>query len=94
MPAVARLGDLCSGHAGFPPRPNDQGSPNVFVNGLPVHRQGDHWTIHCKSGCHDSTLASGSGTVFVNGKAVGRIGDPVACGSVVAEGSDNVFVGG
>ena len=29
----------------------------------------------------------------VEGQAVGRIGDPVACGSSVAEGSPNVYAG-
>lgn len=94
MPAVAKIGSTCTGHGGFPPRACDEGSADVFVNGVGVHRQGDHWTTHCrKSSCHDSTLASGSATVFVNGKPVGRVGDPIACGSVVAEGSDNVFSG-
>jgi len=32
--------------------------------------------------------------VYVNGLQMGRIGDPVACGSTVAEGSSNVFCGG
>jgi len=31
--------------------------------------------------------------VFAEGQAVGRIGDPVACGSSVAEGSANVYAG-
>ncbi len=90
MPPVTRLGDICTGHDSCPPRPNDQASPNVFTNNIPTHRQGDHWTVHCS---HDSVLASGSGTVFVNNKQVSRIGDPVACGSAVAEGSSNVFAG-
>jgi len=47
MPACARLGDICTGHDCYPSRPNDQGSPNVFVNGIPWHRQGDHWEAHC-----------------------------------------------
>lgn len=94
MPAVVRLGDLCSGHGCFPPRPNDQGSPNVFVNGLPAHRLGDHWTAHCCFVvCHDSTLSGGSSTVFANGRPLGRVGDAVACGSVAAQGSSNVFAG-
>jgi len=38
-------------------------------------------------------LAEGSASVFVEGQGVGRIGDPVACGSVVAEGSPDVFAG-
>jgi uncharacterized Zn-binding protein involved in type VI secretion len=36
----------------------------------------------------------GSSTVFVNGKPIGRVGDPVACGGLVAEGSPNVLAGG
>ncbi|MDR3280933.1 MAG: PAAR domain-containing protein [Synergistaceae bacterium] len=90
---AARLGDICTGHGCWPPRPNDQASPNVFVNGRGWHRQGDHWETHCCPPCHDSTLASGSPTVFVNGKEAGRVGDPVACGSLVASGSPNVFCG-
>lgn len=96
MPAVARMGDMCTGHGCWNPRPNDEGSPDVFINGVPAHRLGDHWTTHCCFGsmCHASALASGSGSVFVNGRPLGRIGDSVACGSAVAEGSPNVFAGG
>lgn len=93
--AAARLGDSCSGHADYPPRPNNEGSDNVFINGIPAHRQGDSYEIHCDpdNDCHADVLANGSGTVYFNGKQAGRIGDPVACGSVIAEGSDNTFIG-
>jgi len=95
MPAVTRLGDNCTGHGCFPARPSTSASPNVFVNAIPVHRQGDSWASHCCGiPCHGSNLAAGSSTVYVNGKQCGRIGDPVACGSSVAEGSGNVFAGG
>lgn len=95
MPAVSRLGDTCTGHGCFPPRPATGASPDVFVNGIAAHRQGDGWATHCcGSSCHDSTLAAGSGTVFANGRQLARIGDPVACGSAVAVGSGTVFVGG
>lgn len=93
MPACCRFGDLCTGHGCWPPRPNDEGSPNVYCNTLRVHRQTDHWITHCCGGCHDGHLAEGSPTVFVNNLECGRIGDPVDCGSYVAEGSPNVFVG-
>lgn len=65
----------------------------MFVNGLPAHREGGAWATHCNSVpiCHGGALASGSSAVFVNGKPVGRIGDPVDCGSFVADGSDDVF---
>jgi len=96
MPAVTRLGDDCTGHGCWPPRPATGASPNVFCNGIAVHRQSDAWAAHtCPDipETHASVLASGSPTVFVNGLQMGRIGDPVACGSSVATGSDNVFCG-
>lgn len=93
--AVARLGDKGTGHGGYAARPNDQGSPNVFVNNIPVHRTTDHWETHCAGpACHDSNLAVGSKTVIVNNLAIGRVDDDVQCGSLVAEGSPNVFAGG
>lgn len=96
MPAAARLGDTCTGHGCWPPRASTGGSPNVIINGSPAHRQGDAWAAHtCPSipQTHASTLAAGSATVFVNGLPLGRIGDPVACGSSIAQGSPNVFAG-
>lgn len=94
MPAVTRLGDTCSGHGCFPPRVNDEASTDTFVNGLGVHRVGDHWVTHCCGPiCHDGLADEGSATVFVNGKAVMRIGDMVSCGSVSAQGSHNTFFG-
>ena len=94
MPAVTRLGDVCTGHGCFSSRPSVSGSPTVFVNGIPVHRQGDSWDTHCCVICHGGILASGSPSVFVEVRQIGRIGDPVDCGSSVASGSVNVFVGG
>jgi len=95
MPAVTRLGDICTGHGCFPPRENNEASGDVFVNGVGAHRMGDGWTVHCCGpSCHASVLDSGSGTVYVNGKQLARIGDPVACGSAVAQGSSDVFAGG
>lgn len=97
MPAVSRLGDTCTGHGCWPPRPSTGASPNVFINGIAAHRQGDAWAAHtCPAipETHASVLAAGSATVRVNGKQLARIGDPVACGSSVAQGSANVFAGG
>ncbi|MBA94849.1 MAG: PaaR repeat-containing protein [Rickettsiales bacterium] len=95
MPAVHRKGDICTGHGCFPPRPNAQGSPNVFCNSIPVHRQGDSWNVHCCGiPCHGGSLAAGSSSVNSNSKQLGRISDPVSCGSAAANGSGNVFAGG
>ena len=95
MPAVHRKGDICTGHGCFSPRPNAQGSPNVFCNSIPVHRQGDSWNVHCCGiPCHGGSLAAGSSSVNSNSKQLGRISDPVSCGSAAANGSGNVFAGG
>lgn len=95
MPPVHRLGDIGTGHGCWPPRPNNQASPNVFCNDIPVHRQSDSWAVHCCGPvCHSSNLAAGSSTVFANGLQLARIGDPVACGSNAATGSGDTFAGG
>lgn len=96
MPAVTRLGDSCTGHGCFPPRPSASAAETVFVNGRPVHRVGDAWSAHGCPVCppHGGSLAAGSASVFAEGRAVGRVGDPVSCGSAVAEGSPDVFAGG
>ncbi|MBV5301932.1 MAG: PAAR domain-containing protein [Methylococcales bacterium] len=96
MPAAHRHTDVCTGHGCWPPRPNIEGSPNVFVNNLGSHRETDQWSSHCYCippfPCHGGNLASGSPNVYVNGLQKGRIGDPVNCGSKCATGSPNVFV--
>lgn len=91
MPAIVRLGDYCTGHGCFPSRPTVQASPNVFSNGIPVHRQTDALAVHCCKKCHAGNTAQGSPNVFVNNLQVARIGDPVNCGSRLATGSPNVF---
>ena len=106
MPAVARVSDGTTGTCdiGLDCCPHGRagtdntGSPNVFVNGMPLHRLTDTGPTNCP---HGGTFAStsGSGTVFCNGLPVTRIGDATTCqncgivGSHVS-GSPNVFVGG
>ena len=90
---AARLTDICSGHSCYPPRPNIQGSEDVFFNNLPAHRQMDKWMVHTCHSTHDGFLAMGSQTVFTNGKQQGRVMDPVSCGSKVATGSPDIFIG-
>ena len=96
MPAAARLGDQCSGHGCFPPRTGVNASGNVFFNGIPAHIVGNGWNLHCcpRQGCHPGTIAVGLGSVFINGQPAARIGDSIDCGSSIAAGSSNVFLGG
>lgn len=88
MPAVCRAGvdrHVCGSL-------DLEGSPNVFVNGYPVHRKGD-------SQSHGGIQYESSGTVFANGLGVARIGDytmgePPPDGDTPEEtGSSNVFAG-
>jgi uncharacterized Zn-binding protein involved in type VI secretion len=96
MPAVTRVGDADVAHCSGMVRA--VGSGNVFVNGIPVSRQGDVNTGHllppapCPS--HSAPIAAGSSTVKVNGKGAGRVGDAISGCTSVAAGSPNVFAGG
>lgn len=94
MPAVTRQGDLCTGHPPcFEPRPPSSWSPNVFVNSRQVIRVTDSYPPHGIPPClpHSGNLADGSPNVFVNDLKLGRIGDPLNCGSLVQQGSGDVF---
>lgn len=100
MPSVSRLGDTVSVHeCGVVPTAATA-SPNVFANGIAVHRQGDVNTSHPfappPAGCptHSTSLSSGSPNVYINGKQCARIGDPYGCGIVLTGGSSNVFANG
>ena len=99
MPKATRIGDTGSGHdCHFPPTPATGGSPDVFVNGIALVRQGDPYAPHgcapCPKPPHPRSLSGGSGTVFVNGKPAGRVGDGISCGGSAAAGSGNVDIGG
>lgn len=96
MPAATRIGDADVTHCSGMTRA--EGSPNVFVNGIPWSRQFDVNTSHKLPGnpcpSHAAEIMTGSVTVLVNGYGAGRIGDAVDGCTVVAAGSGNVFAGG
>lgn len=95
MPAVARVGDAgvahCSGYT------IATGSPNVFINGRAVARQGDMSTTHLRPGApcvpHAAPIQSCSSTVFVNGRGLARVGDTLSGCTSIAQGSPDVFAG-
>lgn len=93
--ALSSLGKKDAGHGCYPPRPIITASDSVFVNGIGAARKDDILAVHtCNSSSHNGYISSGSSTVYINGRRAGRIADAVSCGSVVAQGSPNVFVGG
>jgi uncharacterized Zn-binding protein involved in type VI secretion len=98
MPKATRLGDIGSGHAcHFPPTPSISASPDVYVNGIPIVRQGDAYVPHacptCPAPLHMRSLSGGSGSIFINGKPAGRIGDAISCGGAADAGSPDVTLG-
>ena len=93
---ACRIGDAdiphCSGMV------RAEGSPNVFVNGIPWSLMTHVNTPHlkpCGDECciHSAPIATGSDSVFVNGLGSGRIGDSIIGCTNVAEGSPNVYAG-
>ncbi len=99
MPKAIRIGDKGSGHGcHFPPSLATEGSPDVYVNGIPLVRQGDAYAPHACASCpqppHSRTLSGGSGSVYINGKPAGRVGDAISCGGSAEAGSDDVSIGG
>jgi uncharacterized Zn-binding protein involved in type VI secretion len=94
-PGVVRFHDESCGHGCYPRRPNDEASPNVFVNSRGAHRLHDHWMTHCCGiVCHDGRASSGSETVFVNSRPLCRNGDSIDCGGTMCEHSPDVYAGG
>lgn len=91
---AAKVGDIGTGHDGFPSTAIALGSPNVFIDGMPAARVTDPLEEHSKPGSssHPRHIISGSGTVFVNGSALAITGSKVDCGGEII-GSGTVFVG-
>jgi uncharacterized Zn-binding protein involved in type VI secretion len=96
VPAIARVGDAgvvhCSGYT------IATGSPNVFINGRAVARQGDLSTTHLRPNSpsctpHTAPIQSCSSTVFINGRGIARVGDTLAGCTSIAQGSPDVFAG-
>lgn len=103
---VHRLGDICSGHGCWWPRPAITGSLSVFVNFLPVHRVADWYAVHACPGSkqppHSAMGVTGSATVFVEFRPLRRMGDALTtggpaplgpCSGVAITGSPNTFCG-
>ena len=93
---ATRLGDLNTGHDACAPVGLVTASADVYINGRGAGRVGDIYASHSciEHPPHNDSIASGSSTVYVNGRPLARIGDAVAIGGSVAQGSEDVWVGG
>ena len=88
MGNAAKLGDIGTGHDGYPPTPITAASPTVTIDGKAAARVGDPLEPHDKpnSPKHGRAIAAGSGTVFFDGKPASRTGDAVDCGGSLVGG--------
>lgn len=66
-----------------------EGSPNVFIGGLPAARVGDK--VHCNGSV--DVIIEGEPTVFINGRPAARMGDKTAHGGVIVGGCATVSIG-
>lgn len=93
---ICDIGAICCPHdrCGV----NITASPNVYINNLKAHRQGDTGDCRCPHGGIYESVGC-SETVFINGKGATRIGDLTVCMNCGCDGvhetaSPNVYIGG
>lgn len=99
MAAASRLGDLSSGHGCFNPTACvEVTASKTFINGILAQTVGSKFASHrCGKTTHPifSRLSQGgSSKVFIEGLPAIRIGDSIACGDTVGQGSPNTQFGG
>ena len=96
---IARVGDMTSGHDGYPGTPIITGSNTMFCDGKAIACVGDICQDHDKSHGHNHTpiITGGSSFFTVDGRPVAVVGSEVAgnCNSsanVIISGSDYLVV--
>ena len=99
MPAIAKIGDVTSGHDGFPPTAMTTSpiSKTKFNGQKPgVKDPACQFISHSKGvTTHPQNTrypVEGSKKTKIEGYYVARIGDKLADGDVIAAGSDNSFI--
>lgn len=86
MAKAVKLGDMDTGHEGFPPTPVISGSTSVICEGRPMARKGDELMPHTSLPLvppHPRSIKDGSSSVFIDGKPAARSGDAVSCGGTL-----------
>lgn len=99
MRGCTYLGASSTGHICYPPTNLTTSSKNVYVNGILAGRVGDVFAPHSCPGTDPPPphlvrpISQGPLNVYFNMRPPGRIGDQIACGDRIAQGSFNVFAG-
>ena len=93
--SVTRKGDKEISHSGYSIKSSSQGSPDVFVDGIPAHTATHTWPSHNlgDSWHTNRSTTTGSDSVYINGEPLARVSDSISCGSKIGEGSSTVFSG-
>ena len=99
MPAIAVIGDVTTGHDGFPPTAmaTTPISKTKFNGEYPgAVDEGCKFNQHQKGNTiHPAELrypTKGSSKTKIEGYYVARIGDPLQDGDIIAAGSENSFI--
>lgn len=99
MPGIAVIGDVTTGHDGFPPTKMVQSpisktkfngqKPGVVDPACQFLEHSKGQTVHPQISRYPT---SGSTKTKIEGYYIARIGDPLNDGDIIAKGSDNSFV--
>lgn len=91
--SIARVGDITSGHNGYPGTPILTGSGTMFCDGKAIACVGDICAEHNKpKGNNHTPVITGGSTFFtVDGRPVAMTGSEVSGGGC---NSDNVIISG
>jgi uncharacterized Zn-binding protein involved in type VI secretion len=95
---IARVGDMTSGHDGYPGTPIITGSKTMFCDGKAIACVGDICAEHDKSkgSRHTPVITGGSSFFTVDGRSVAMVGSEVSgnCSSanIIISGSDFLTV--
>lgn len=96
---IARVGDRCSGHDGYPGTPIITGSGTMFCDGKAIACVGDICADHDKPKGHNHTpiITSGSSFFTIDGRPVAMTGCEISgnCNSpdnIIISGSDFLTV--
>ncbi len=99
MPAVSRIGDMSTGHGGFPPTAmiTTPVAKTYFNGKFPgvVDEQCKFAAHSLVNTVHNSDIrypSSGASKTYIEGKLAARIGDNLNDGDAIAEGSPNSFI--
>lgn len=96
MPGLSYNNALTAGHEAWPPTNAIASQTKVFVQNIPVLREGDqiieHAEIKKPYETHGGAVIARTSKVFVQGIKAAAMADAISCGDTIAQASNKVFV--